>query len=51
VKVRSGIATTKVNRFICFYYAITSDATVGSKSGIRLSTVPTYSSAFLLWGR
>lgn len=45
------IVTTKVNRFIYFYYAITSDASLDSKSEIRRSSAPIYSSAFLLWGR
>jgi len=48
LRVQSEIATTEVDRFIYFYYAITSDALVGSKSRIHRSTIPIYSSAFLL---
>jgi len=51
LRVQSEIAATEVNRFIYFYYAITSDASVGSKSRIHRSTVPIYSSAFLLQRR
>jgi hypothetical protein len=51
LRVQSEIVTTEVNRFIYFYYAITSDASVGSKSRIHRSALPTYSSAILLWRR
>lgn len=48
MNVQSKTVTTEVNRFVCFYYAITSDASVGSESQIHHSTLPTYSLAFLL---
>lgn len=51
MNVQSEIVTTEVNRHVYFYYAITPDASVGSESQIHHSTLPTYSFAFLFWGR